>query len=258
MKIVVIGGTGLIGRKVVERLRQRGHEAVAAAPSTGVNAVTGAGLDQAVAGADVVVDVANSPSFEDQAALDFFEQSGQHLAAAEKKAGVKHHVALSVVGTGRPAFAASGYIRAKMAQEQLVRDAGIPYTIIRSTQFFEFLNGIAGDGGAGNELRLSSGLMQPIASDDVADAVTDYALGAAINGIVEIAGPEQAPLAELVQRFLIAVGDRRKVIADPKAPYFGAVLEPGTLLPENAARLGAQNFQRWFEHSTFASHGAAA
>ncbi|GGA32349.1 SDR family oxidoreductase [Dyella nitratireducens] len=258
MKIVIIGGTGLIGRKVVERLRKHGHAAVPAAPSSGVNTVTGEGLDQAMADADVVIDVANSPSFEDQAALDFFEKSGRNLAAAEKKAGVKHHLALSVVGTGRPAFAASGYIRAKMAQEQLVRSAGIPYTIVHATQFFEFLNGIAGNGGADQEIHLSSGLMQPIASDDVADAVADAALGPAINGIVEIAGPEKAPLAAFVQRFLTAIGDPRKVIADAKAPYFGAVLEPDTLLPGDGAWLGAQDFQTWFAHSAFASHGAGA
>ncbi|MFK2904091.1 SDR family oxidoreductase [Dyella ginsengisoli] len=258
MKIVVIGGTGLIGNKVVERLRKRGHDVVAAAPSSGVNAVTGEGLDAAMAGTDVVVDVANSPSFEDKAVLAFFEASARHLAGAEQKAGVKHHVALSVVGTGRPAFAASGYIRAKMAQEALIRAAGIPYTIVHSTQFFEFLNGIAGDAGQGKELRISSGLMQPIASDDVADAVVDAALGAAVNGTVEIGGPERAPMAAWVQRFLAAIGDTRKVVADPQAPYFGAVLEPGTLLPGDGARLGKQDFHAWFARSAFGNHGAAA
>lgn len=258
MKILVIGGTGLIGKKVVERLRARGHEAAPAAPSLGVNAVTGEGLDKAIVGTDVVVDVANSPSFEDQAALDFFEKSGRNLAAAEKKAGVKHHVALSVVGTGRPAFMASGYIRAKAAQEKLIRASGIPYTIVHATQFFEFLNGIAGDGAAGQELCLSSGLMQPIASDDVADAVTDAALGPAVNGTVEIAGPDKAPLAEWVQRFLSAIGDGRKVVSDPNAPYFGAVLEPDTLLPGDGARLGAQDFHAWFARSAFAHRGTAA
>ncbi len=257
MKIVIIGGTGLIGSKVVERLRKRGHEVIPAAPSSGVNALTGEGLDEAMAGTDVVVDLANSPSFEDKAVLDFFETSGRNLVAAEKKAGVKHHVALSVVGTGRPAFAASGYIRAKMAQEKLIRSAGIPYTIVHSTQFFEFLNGIAGAGGQGQEIRISSGLMQPIASDDVADAVADVTLGAAVNGTVEIAGPEKAPMAELVQRFLIAIGDPRKVVADPKAAYFGAVLEPDTLLPGDGARLGKQDFATWFARSPFARHGTA-
>lgn len=257
MKIVVIGGTGLIGSKVVDRLRRHGHEVLAAAPSVGVNALTGEGLDEAMAGADTVIDLANSPSFEDKAVLDFFETSGRHLLAAEKKAGVKHHVALSVVGTGRPALATSGYIRAKVAQEELVRAAGIPYTIIHSTQFFEFLGGIAGAGGEGQEIHLSTGLMQPIASDDVADAVADYALGAPVNGTVEIAGPGKAPLAEWVQRFLTAIKDPRKVVADPKAPYFGATLEPDTLLPGPGARLGTQDFQAWFSHSAFAGHKAA-
>jgi uncharacterized protein YbjT (DUF2867 family) len=257
MTIVVIGGTGLIGSKVVERLRKRGHQVVPASPSLGIDALTGQGLDEAMTGAEVVVDLANSPSFEDQAVLNFFETSGRNLAAAEKKTGVKHHVALSVVGTGRPAFDSSGYIRAKVAQEALIRAAGIPFTIVHSTQFFEFLGGIAGNGGAQDEIRLSNGYMQPIASDDVADAVTDYALGPAINGVVEIAGPEKAPLAEMVQRFLAAIGDRRKVVADPAAPYFGAVLEPGTLLPAKAARLGEQDFQAWFARSAYACHGAS-
>lgn len=257
MKIVVIGGTGLIGSKVVEHLLKRGHEAVPASLSSGINVLTGEGLVEAMTGADVVVDVANSPSFEDQAVLNFFETSARNLAAAEKKTGVKHHVALSVVGTGRPAFAASGYIRAKVAQEQRIRTAGIPYTIVHSTQFFEFLGGIAGDGGKHGEIHLSSGLMQPIASDDVAAAVADYALGPAVNGTVEIAGPEKAPLAEWVQRFLSDTGDRRKVVADSKAPYFGAVLETDTLLPGEGARLGEQDFRAWFARSAFANRGAA-
>ncbi|WP_426699735.1 SDR family oxidoreductase [Rhodanobacter sp. Col0626] len=256
MKIVVIGGTGLIGSKVVDRLRKHSHEVLAAAPSSGVNALTGEGLDRALAGADMVIDLANSPSFEDQAVLDFFETSGHNLLAAEKKAGVKHHLALSVVGTGRPALATSGYIRAKLAQENLIRASGIPYTIVHSTQFFEFLGGIAGTSAQGQETHLSTGLMQPIASDDVADAVADYALGAPVNGTVEIAGPEKAPLAELVQRFLTAIKDPRKVVADPQALYFGAVLEPGTLLPGNGARLGTQDFQTWFSRSAFAAGGA--
>lgn len=257
MKIVVIGGTGLIGKKVVERLLERGHTAVPASPSSGINALTGEGLDQAMAGADVVVDVANAPSFEDQAVLNFFDTSARNLAAAEKKAGVKHHVALSVVGTGRPAFDASGYIRAKVVQEKLIRAAGIPFTIVHSTQFFEFLGAIAGPAGESDQIHLSSGYMQPIASDDVADAVVDHALGPAVNGVVEIAGPEKAPLAEMVQRFLAATGDRRKVVADPGVPYFGAVLEPDTLLPGKGARLGKQDFQAWFARSAFARHGTA-
>lgn len=256
MKIVVIGGTGLIGSQVVERLRKQGHDVVPAAPSSGVNALTGEGLDAAMRGADIVVDVANSPSFEDRAVMDFFETSGHNLAMAEKKAGVKHHVALSVVGTGRDAFAASGYIRAKMVQEELIRATGIPYTIVHSTQFFEFLNGIAGDGGQAKEIHISTGLMQPIAAEDVADAVADYTLGAPVNGVVEIAGPESAPMAEWVRRFLAAISDARKVVADPKAPYFGAVLEPDTLLPGQGARLGKQDFKTWFDRSTFAAQGA--
>jgi len=249
MKIVVIGGTGLIGSKVMTKLGEHGYQAVAASPASGVNTLTTEGLADVLDGASVVVDVSNSPSFEDKAVMDFFQKSGRHIADAENKARVKHHVALSVVGTGRPAFAASGYIRAKVVQEQLIRDSGMAYTIVHSTQFFEFLNGIAGDGGAGQEIRLSTGLMQPIASDDVADAMADYALGAPVNGIVEIAGPEKAPMAEWVQRFLAAIGDSRKVIADPKAPYFGAVLETDTLVPFHAARLGKQDFQSWFDRS---------
>lgn len=258
MKFVVIGGTGLIGSKVVERLRRRGHEVIAAAPSTGINAVTGEGLDAAMAGTEVVVDVANSPSFEDQAVLAFFENAGRHLAAAEQRAGVKHHVALSVVGTGRPAFAASGYIRAKAAQEALIRAAGIPYTIIHATQFFEFLGAIAGPGEPGQALRISSGLMQPIAAEDVAAAVTDCALGAPVNGTVEIGGPQQAPMAQWVQRFLAATGDSRTVVADPQEPYFGAVLEPDTLLPGEGARLGTQDFDTWFARWARDRRGAAA
>lgn len=257
MKIVIIGGTGLIGSKVVDRLRKHGHEVLAASPSSGVNALTGEGLDKAMAGADLVVDLANSPSFADQDVLDFFETSGRNLFAAEKKAGVKHHVALSVVGTDRPALATSGYMRAKWVQEKLIHAAGIPYTIVRSTQFFEFLGGIAGAGGNAQEIHLSTGLMQPIASDDVADAVTDYALAAPVNGTVEIAGPDKAPLADLVQRFLKAIGDPRKVVADPKALYFGAELERDSLLPADGARLGALDFQAWFDRTEFARKGTA-
>lgn len=252
MKIVVIGGTGLIGSKTVDRLRRRGHEAFAAAPSSGVDTLTGNGLDQALKGADVVIDVANSPSFEDRAVLEFFETSGRNLMAAGKRAGVRHHVALSVVGTDR--LAASGYFRAKIAQEKLIRESGLPYTIVHSTQFFEFLNGIIKDGSNGTEARLSSALIQPIASDDVADAVTDYALGAAINGTVEIAGPVCFPLAELVQRFLAIIGDARKVVADPDALYFGARLEQQTLLPAAGARLGTLDFQAWLNRSGIVAH----
>jgi uncharacterized protein YbjT (DUF2867 family) len=256
MKIVVIGGTGLIGSKTVDRLRRQGNEVLAAAPSSGVNTLTGEGLDEAMAGTDVVIDLANSPSFEDKAVLEFFETSGRNLLGAEKKAGVKHHLALSVVGTDR--LPASGYLRAKVAQEQLIRASGIPYTIVHSTQFFEFLSGIAKNGGPGQEIRLSSAFIQPIASDDVAAAVTDYALGAPVNGTVEIAGPEKFPLADLVQRFLTITGDARKVIPDPRALYFGAELAPDSLVPASGARLGALNFQAWLDRSGFASREAAA
>jgi len=256
MKIVVIGGTGLIGSKTVERLRKRGHEAFAAAPSSGVDTLTGKGLDEALEGAEVVVDVANSPSFEDRVVLEFFETSGRNLLAAAKKAGVRHHVALSVVGTDR--LTASGYFRGKIAQEKLIRESGLPYTIIHSTQFFEFLNGIIKAGSSGAETRLSSALIQPIASDDVADAVTDQALAAPVNGVVEIAGPVCFPLAELVQRFLAIVGDARQVVVDPEALYFGARLEQKTLLPGAGARLGALDFQAWLGRSGIVAHDTAA
>ncbi|AMR81541.1 SDR family oxidoreductase [Cupriavidus nantongensis] len=243
MKIVVIGGTGLIGSKVVARLAAQGHEVVAASPQTGVNALTGEGLGQALAGAKVVVDVANSPSFADDAVLHFFETSGRNLAAAEKAAGVRHHVALSVVGTDK--LAQSGYFRGKIAQEALIRNAGIPYTIVRSTQFLEFLGGIAESGADGDAIRLSSASIQPIASDDVAEAVADQALADPANGIVDIAGPQRFALSELVQRYLEATDDPRKVVVDAGARYFGAELDDGTLVPEGPARLGKTSFEAW-------------
>ncbi|SOZ20056.1 conserved hypothetical protein; UDP-glucose 4-epimerase domain [Cupriavidus taiwanensis] len=243
MKIVVIGGTGLIGSKVVARLAAQGHEVVAASPQTGVNALTGEGLGQALAGAKVVVDVANSPSFADDAVLHFFETSGRNLAAAEKAAGIAHHVALSVVGTDK--LAQSGYFRGKIAQEALIRNAGIPYTIVRSTQFLEFLGGIAESGADGDAIRLSSAAIQPIASDDVAEAVADQALADPANGIVDIAGPQRFALSELVQRYLAAIDDPRKVVVDAKARYFGAELDDGTLVPEGPARLGKTSFEAW-------------
>ncbi|WP_454738640.1 SDR family oxidoreductase [Cupriavidus necator] len=247
MKIVVIGGTGLIGKKVVARLAAQGHDVFAAAPQTGVNALTGEGLAEALAGAQVVVDVANSPSFEDSAVLHFFETSGRNLAAAEKAAGVSHHVALSVVGTDK--LSQSGYFRAKIAQEALIRNAGIPYTIVRSTQFLEFLGGIVQSAGEGDTIKLSPALIQPIASDDVAHAVADCAVAAPVNGIVEIAGPERFKMSDLVQSYLQAIGDSRSVQADPATRYFGAELQEGTLVPEGEARLGRVTFEEWMRQS---------
>lgn len=240
MKIVVIGGTGLIGSKTAAILRQRGHAAVAAAPSTGVDTMTGAGLDAALEGAAVVIDLANSPSFEDAAAMKFFETSGRNLLAAEARAGVRHHVALSVVGTAN--LQASGYFRAKQAQEDLIEASGIPYSIIHSTQFFEFMGAIAKGATQGSEVRLSTALIQPISSDDVAAAVADIALGAPVNGLVEIAGPDRAPLNHMVARFLTAAHDARVVIADPASTYFGVVLDETSLVPAGAARLGGTTF----------------
>src|SRR5262245_10522869 len=214
MKIVVIGGTGLIGSKTVAILRQGGHEVVAASPNSGVNTITGEGLKEAMAGAQVVIDLANSPSFEDKAVLEFFETSGRNLLAAEAAAGVRHHVALSIVGTDR---SDNGYFRAKVAQENLIKASGIPYTVIRSTQFLEFLRAIAASGADGNLVRISPGLFQPIAADDVAAIVADVALAAPRNGMVEIAGPERAPFNEFVARYLKAVGDPREVVREPEA-----------------------------------------
>lgn len=243
MKIVVIGGTGLIGSKLVSLLRTRGHDVVAASPNTGVNTLTGAGLADALAGARVVVDVANSPSFEDRAVLEFFETSGRHLLDAERAAGVAHHVALSVVGTDR--LQGSGYFRGKAAQERLIKAGTVPYTIVHSTQFFEFVNGIAQASGDGTTVRLSPALMQPIGSDDVAAAMADVALAAPLNGTLEIAGPEPVRLAEFVQHYLREIGDPREVIADAHAPYFGVELDDASLMPGPNARLGTVSFQRW-------------
>lgn len=247
MKIVVIGGSGLIGSKLVLRLRQRGHEVLAASPASGVNTLTGEGLATALAGAAIVVDVANSPSFEDQAVLEFFETSGRNLLATAAAAGVGHIVALSVVGTER--LLASGYFRAKMAQEKLIKASGLPYTIVHSTQFFEFLGGIAASGGDGQSVRLSPALVQPIASSDVADILADITLEPPLNGTLEIAGPERLSLAALVQRYLVASADRRSVVADLQAPYFGALLNDQTLLPGAAPRFGSIGFEAWFSQS---------
>lgn len=244
MKIVIIGGNGLIGSKTAVRLRQKGHEVVAASPNTGVNTITGEGLAEALKDAAVVIDLANSPSFEDKAVLAFFQTSGKNLMAAEKKAGVKHHVALSIVGTDR--LPDSGYLRAKVAQETIIRDGGIPYTIVRSTQFMEFLGGIAQEGTVGDTTHLSTGNLQPIASDDVADFVAEAALAAPANGVIEIAGPERARLCDFVARYLKAIGDSRTVVADPDARYFGTKLEAGSLVSDNNPRIGRIDFDRWF------------
>jgi uncharacterized protein YbjT (DUF2867 family) len=246
MKIIVIGGTGLIGSKTVAILRQRGHDVVAASPNSGVNTITGEGLKEAVAGAQVVIDLANSPSFEDKAVLEFFEASGRNLLAAEAAVGGRHHVALSIVGIDR---SDNGYFRAKIVQEKLIRMSGIPYTIVRSTQFLEFLRGIANSSADGNVVRLPPVLFQPIASDDVAAKVADVALTAPQNGIVEIAGPERALFNEIVARYLKAVGDRREVVRDPQAGYWGGRVDEKSLVPLGEARLGHIGFDEWFRRS---------
>ncbi|MEO3746534.1 SDR family oxidoreductase [Plantactinospora sp. B5E13] len=243
MKIVVIGGSGLIGGKLVTTLRDRGHDVLPASPSTGVNTLTGEGLADALAGADVVVDVANSPSFEDAAVLDFFRTSGEHLLPAEAAAGVKHHVALSIVGVDRNPD--SGYMRAKVAQEELIRNGSVPYTIVRATQFMEFIRAIAEGSADGDSIRLTSALMQPIAADDVVTAVADVALAAPVNGVVEIAGPEPLPLDDLGRRVLAANGDSRPVVTDPEARYFGSRLDDRSLVPDDGARLGTIHFADW-------------
>ncbi|MET0543454.1 MAG: SDR family oxidoreductase [Variovorax sp.] len=243
MKVVVIGGSGLIGSRIVANLRQRGHEAVAASPSTGVDTLTGAGLAQALAGAEVVIDVANSPSFEDEAAMNFFETSGRNLFAAEKAAGVRHHVALSVVGTER--LLASGYFRAKLAQERLIAASGIPWTLVRATQFFEFLGAIAQTATEGDTVRLPRAHFQPMAADDVARLVTDAALAEPPNAMLEIAGPDRVGLAEQVRRFLAETGDGRTVVTDPQAQYFGLDVNDASLTPASGARLGSIGFDAW-------------
>lgn len=243
MKIVVIGGTGLIGSRTVERLRRKGHEVLAASPDSGVDTVTGEGLADALSGATVVIDLANSRSFEDRAVMDFFKTAGRNLLAAENSAGVRHHVALSVVGTER--LQDSGYFRGKLAQEELISASGVAYTIVRSTQFFEFLGAIAKAGNVDGTFRISPAPVQPIAADDVADMVADVALGAPTGGIVEIAGPDRLPLNEAVAGYLAAVGDPRRVIAEADAPYFGVVLGNNSLVPGERARTGPTRLNDW-------------
>lgn len=246
MKIVVIGGTGLIGSKVVEKLKNKGHDTIAAAPNTGVNTITGQGLSDALRDAEVVVDVANSPSFEDKAAMDFFQTSGRNLAAAEPAAGVKHHIALSVVGTDR--LQTSGYFRAKQAQEDTIRSSPIPYTLLHATQFFEFLRGIAQSGTEGNTVRLSHSLFQPMAAEDVATAVAQAALAPPVNRTVEIAGPQTFHLDELVGKVLAYDKDPRQVVADPDALYYGTRLNDKSLVPDAGAQLGTTTFDWWLTH----------
>jgi uncharacterized protein YbjT (DUF2867 family) len=248
MKITVIGGTGLIGTKLVSNLKQQGHEVLAASPSKGVNSVTGEGLAAALAGAQVVVDVSNAPSWEDNAVLEFFEKSTRNLLTQAAAAGVRHYVALSVVGTER--LLASGYFRAKMAQEKLIQASKIPYTIVRATQFSDFVGGIANSATDGQNVRLPSALLQPIVSDDVAAALANVAVAAPLNGLVDIAGPEAFPLDEVVRKFLKATQDSRTVITDEKATYFGIPLQPRSLVPDGNARLGATHFETWLSRST--------
>jgi len=243
MKIVVIGGTGLIGSKLVAKLRERGHEAVAAAPDTGVNTLTGEGLAGALEGASVVTDVSNAPSFEDAAVLDFFQTSTRNILAAESAAGVGHHVALSVVGTER--LAESGYFRAKIAQEKLIADSPIPYSIVHATQFFEFVTQLADISTRGNTVRLAHVLIQPMAAQDVASAVADVTLGPPLDGIIEVAGPQQYHLDELIRNTLRDQHDPREVITDPHAPYSGAELQERTLVPATGARLAETRFEQW-------------
>lgn len=247
MKIVVIGGTGLIGTKLVANLRERGHDALAASPNTGVNTITREGLAKALDGADVVVDVANAPVWEDQAVLEFFETSSRNLLAAEAAAGVRHHVALSIVGTER--LPDNGYFRAKVAQEAIIKASAIPYTIVRATQFQEFVGGILQSATVGDEIRLSPALIQPIAAQDVALALTDVAVAPPVNGTIEIAGPEAMPLDELGRRFLRATKGKGKVVPDVHARYFGGVLSDRTLTPGAGARIGAMRFEDWLTQS---------
>jgi uncharacterized protein YbjT (DUF2867 family) len=243
MKIVVIGGSGLIGSKLVPKLREHGHEVIAASPKSGVNSLTGEGLAEALKGASVIVDVSNAPSWEDAAVMNFFETSTRNLLDYEAAAGVRHHVALSVVGTER--LLESGYFRAKIAQENLIKASSIPYSIVRATQFYEFVKGIADFSTKGNEVHLPSSLIQPIAADDVASAIGRIATDSPVNGTVEVGGPEQFRLDELIRRGLAALKDPRKVVADPEATYYGIKVTERALVPENSARLGKMRFDEW-------------
>jgi len=247
MKIIVIGGTGLIGSKVVAILRQQGHEAVPASPKTGVDTITGKGLREAMVGAEVVIDLANAPVWEDRAVLEFFQNSGRNVTTAAKEAGVRHYVLLSIVGSDR--MPGNGYFQAKVAQEQIVRDSDISYTIIRSTQFMEFLKGIADSSTDGETVRLSPGMFQPIASDDVAAIVADVALSPACNGVIEIAGPDRAPFDQFIGRYLSMIGDQREIVRDPEARYFGGRVEELSLVPIGEARLGRITLADWLSRS---------
>jgi uncharacterized protein YbjT (DUF2867 family) len=250
MKILVIGGSGLIGKKLVKRLRDGGHQAVPASPSTGINSITGDGLAAAMSGVDAVVDVTNSPSWEDAAVMSFFETSTRNLLRAEAAAGVRHHIALSVVGADR--MPESGFMRAKVAQEALIRSGDVPYTIVRATQFFEFVSAIAGSGATadGGPVRLPHAMMQPIAADDVAGALAEVATAPPVNGMVELAGPDAIPMDELVRRFLNTTADARPVIADASAGYFGGPVDDRTLTPaDHPLIVGPTHFDGWLSHT---------
>ncbi|HET8925680.1 MAG TPA: SDR family oxidoreductase [Candidatus Acidoferrum sp.] len=252
MKIVVIGGSGLIGSRLVAKLREHRHEAVAASPNSGVNTLTGEGLAEVLKGASVVVDVSNSPSWEDAAVMEFFETSTRNLLASEATAGVGHHVALSVVGSER--LLESGYFRAKIAQENLIKSSSIPYTIVRATQFFEFVKGIVDFSTDGNKVRLPTALIQPMSADDVASAVGRIAMGSPVNGTVEVGGPEKFPLNELARLYLAAQRDPREVVADAQARYYGVKLGERTLVPDDGAQLGEARFEDWLKHSALRAH----
>ncbi|KWF05708.1 SDR family oxidoreductase [Burkholderia ubonensis] len=247
MNIVVIGGSGLIGSRVVTLLGAAGHQVLAASPRTGVNTITGEGLTDALTDADVVVDVANAPSWEPQAVLDFFRTSARNLGKAEVAAGVRHHVALSIVGCDR--MPENGYFAAKVAQEEAIEAAGVPYTIVRATQFMEFIGGIADSGTEGGTVRIGDGLFQPIAAEDVAVLLAQIALAGPLNGTVEIAGPDRAPFAEIVARYLKSVGDARAVVADRDARYYGGRVEETSLVPLGPARLGRIGLDQWLARS---------